>query len=434
MVKRETKETEVSLDNDWDSRQNIVKTNILKKTRNSISQSLKNSKINDFQKEKSEIFIWYKEVISIIENEKGWEEFLLSIDNKYKSITEEDIEEIGTLLFNIYGKIVCWTNMTGKWDVIVLSKIHNIEIPRRYEKLIENTIEKTCLILYHWNIISLDTIKELYIKEGASDYEGVKSSKNFLAYLARLRFWEELNKDRKEAFTLVHFTTDQGLEDIIRDQSIKALGANWVYANLSSDWWLTWWQWRIYGIIPEKLNEELRRIKKNIDSKWYDWIQSTIEFENAFDWAYYDAGLQKLPKKAISFDIQLNKVGIAPDLIERWGFDSYIYWTEKNEEFILNRRDIESYKKKAPLKSWKMDYLDNYVGKEKIAWEHEDDFYRVPRGKAEIKFKKVKNIQTFTNYKDAIYFIAKRLDKDFRNLFCKKMIWNNYNSREVDRL
>jgi hypothetical protein len=26
------------------------------------------------------------------------------------------------------------------------------------------------------------------------------------------------------------------------------------------------------------------------------------------------------------------------------------------------------------------------------------------------------------------------LDKDFRQLFCKKMIWNSYNSREVGKL
>ena len=324
--------------------------------------------------------------------------------------------------------------MTGKWDVVVLSKVHNVEIPRRYEGLIESIIEKSHLVLYHWNTISLDTIKALYIKEGTSDDESVKSSKNFLAYLARLRFWEELNEDRKEAFTLVHFTTDKGLEDIVKDQSIKALGANWVNANLSCDWGQTWWQGRIYGIIPEKLNQELRRIKKNIDSKWYNWIEATIELENAFDWAYYDAGLQKLPRKAISLDIQLNKIGIAPDLIERRGFDSYIYWTEKNEAAMLNKREIESYKKKAPIESWKNDFFYNSLEEKKLDSRYEEHFYRVPREKTEIKFKKVKNIETFTNYKDAIYFIAKRLDKDFRHLFCKRMIGNNYNPREVDKL
>lgn len=434
MVKEIKEEINLSLNNDWDSPKKIVKTNILKKTKNNISLSFKNSEINDFQKEKSEIFKWYREVISVIENEKIWKEFLLSIDDKYTSKTEEDLEGIVTLLFKIYEQIVCWTNMTGKWDVIVLSKVHNVEIPRRYEGLIESIIEKSHLVLYHWNTISLDAIKELYIKEGTSDDEDVQSSKNFLAYLARLRFREELNKDRKETFTIVHFTTDEGLEKIVKNQSIKALGSNWVNANLSSDWWQTWWQGRIYGIIPEKLNQELRRIKKNIDTKWYNWIEATIEFENAFDWAYYDAGLQKLPRKAISLDIQLNKIGIAPDLIERWGFDSYIYWTEKNDEAMLNRRDIESYKKKAPIESWKNDCFKNSVEEKKLDSRYEEHFYRIPREKAEIKFKKVKNIEKFTNYKDAIYFIAKRLDKDFRQLFCKKMIWNNYNSREVDKL
>jgi hypothetical protein len=69
------------------------------------------------------------------------------------------------------------------------------------------------------------------------------------------------------------------------------------------------------------------------------------------------------------------------------------------------------------MNSWKKDLKEKNGNP-----EHEEHFYRVPREETEIKFKKVNDIKTFQNYQDAVYFIARRLDKDFRQLFCKKMI------------
>lgn len=419
--------------NEWNSQANI-RTNISKNARDSISSSFKNNDMVDFKKEKSEIFKLYNEIISVIENENDWKEFLLSLNNQYTSISQKDLGKIVSLLFEIKNQITCRTNMSSKWDIIRLSK-HNIEIPRNYEKLMENIIEKSCFILYNWNAISLDKIKELYIKESISydkaPYETTESNKNFLAYLARSRFWEELNKNRETPFTFVHFTTEKWLNDILKDKSIKALWCPWTREYLSSDRWLTRWQGRIYGIIPEKLNQKLRNIKKRIEYEWHWVMEAHWEMESSFDSLFYSAGLQKLPNKAIVLDIKLSDVGIVPDLIERGGSDSYIYWSENNEEYhYYDSRNIESYIIQAPMKSRKRDYNEKNLHDENFG----ENYYRVPRKNMEINLKQTKNVESFNDYKDAVFFIAKRLDQEFRHIFCKKMLGNKYNSREISNL